>query len=147
MISGTWNNLRVDDEALSVSVTRAWHRDVFEIYIWERKPGERGAHIHHFGEGGKIEKVFVPEGEAVDRPSLEVSAHIAPAFFRLMGMAADQLGVLPDVVAAQTAKLEAEVRLLREMLDRTDKSSGDHISDIRLMARQAVYVPRSDGGF
>lgn len=123
---------------LRVSVHTPWNYDGYEVNIWETLPGSRGSAHYEFGAEGVIEKVFVKENEEPARPSLFVSAMLAPPFFRIMAMAADDLGVLPDAVATQIAKLEAENALLREMLERADRAALEHRGDLRTLADLAM---------
>ena len=128
-------NLEIRQGDLSASISRAWARDAFDLYIWRStRAAPRGSFVYLLGEGGLIEERFVPENEPAPRPTLTISAAMAPIFFRLMGEAADQIGVLPDVVATKVASLETEVKLLREMLERVDKGADAHVQDLRRAA-------------
>jgi hypothetical protein len=124
----------IEQGDLRASISHSWDHDAFDLMIWRAAREEGGSYQILFGTDGLMEQRFVSAGEAVDRPSLRLSATMAPVFFRLMGQAADQLGVLPDVVAAQVARLEAENKLLREMLERADRAGLEHRGDLRLLA-------------
>ena len=126
--------VHLDQGDLHASISLAFDRDAYDLFIWRRSRGEKGAYVIQFGKDGLLEEEFVPENEPAPRASLSVTTLMAPIFFRLMGEAADAIGVLPDVVSAQIARLETEVKLLREMLDRADKSADAHVHDLRRAA-------------
>lgn len=134
MITRGISPVMIEQGDLYASITQAWDRDAFDLMIWRRERGVRGSYQILFGDKGLLDEVFIPEGEPAERPSLSLSSAVAPVFFRLMGQAADQMGVLPDVVSAKIAALETEVKLLREMMARTDKGADAHLRDLRRAA-------------
>jgi hypothetical protein len=132
---GTIQDLRVQQGDLEVAISHAWDRDAYDVWAFRRDvPGKRVFLLlfgSDMGYGPKMEELELQEREPFPRPSLRINGMLAPAFFRAMGMAADQLGVLPDAVSAKIATLETEDRLLREMLERSDRFALTHTEDLR----------------
>lgn len=146
------DSIMVDEGDIAVTLRPSENLDAFDLNIWRRMRHLDGSPVHgsahfQFGADGRVEEVFVKDGAVPERPTLRISRMIAPLFFRMCGMAADQLGVLPDVVAAQVARLEAENKHLREIIERTDRHTDDHIKDLRAFAGVVRFSPPTDGGF
>lgn len=134
-VGGISANMRLEDQGYVVTLNHAWDYDTYDLMIWQRTP--EGAFQIVFGENGTMDRVKVEDGE-MRRPTLRIGGHLAPLFFRLFGEAADQMGVLPDVVSAQIATLKAENSLLREMLERADRAGLEHRGDLRMLTDHIV---------